>query len=79
MTEREKARPRVAVGDVCFHCKEQIVKIQTCSEANEQGGAPITALVERHWVTPHGALCDQCHLWYVVKWGEYRMAKEWLS
>jgi len=79
MTEREKTRPRFAIADGCFRCREPIVRMQEYSEDNEHAGAPVTALVERHRVTPHGALCQKCYPWYVSKWREHRMAKEWLS
>jgi hypothetical protein len=79
MSETEKTRPRFAVAEACFRCGDPIVKMQEYSEDNEHGGAPITALIEKHWVTPHGALCLKCYKWYVSKWWEHRMAKDWLS
>ncbi len=76
MTETKKTRPKFAAGDACFRCKQAIVKIQPWAEDNEHGGAPVTALVESHWVTPYGALCPKCYPSFVMKWQEELMAKD---
>ena len=79
MTEGQKTRPRFAVGEACFRCGQAIVKMQPYAEDNEHGGAPVTALVETHWVTAHEPLCPKCSPWYVSKWREHRAAKDRLS
>lgn len=79
MNGNGKGRSKFAIAQACFRCGAPIVRMQAYSEESEHGGAPVTALVETHWVTAHGALCPECYPWYVSKWKERRMAKEWLS
>jgi hypothetical protein len=55
MTSKEKTRQWFAIADACFRCRDPIVKMQEYSEDNEHGSVPVTALIEKHWVTPHGA------------------------
>ena len=72
-----KGGRRFAIADACVRCKDPIVKRVEYSEENIHSGAPVTATIEKHYVTAHGALCLKCYTWYIGKWGEHRMAQKW--
>jgi hypothetical protein len=77
--ENAKQGRRYAIADACFRCKGPIVKIEEYSEDNIHSGAPVTATVEKHYVTSHGALCQKCYPRYVSMWREHVMAKRWAT
>jgi hypothetical protein len=76
-SNRGEKDARFAIAATCFKCEKQIVKTEVYSKDNVHCGAPIAATIERHYATPHGAICLECYHWYVSLWRQHLNAEEW--
>ena len=59
-----------AIADVCSKCKKPIVVMTDEEMRKKFGGAPITAIVSLHYVTPWGVVCKDCMPNVTEKWNQ---------
>ncbi len=67
---------KFAISDVCFRCKKPIVEMTGPESRKRFAGAPVTAVIHAHYVTPWGPACAECLKGVMEKWGQYVRFKE---
>ncbi len=71
-----KKKVKFAISDMCFRCKKPIVEMTSPESIEKLGGAPVTAKIHTHYVTPWGPVCDDCLKGVMEKWVQYVRFKE---
>ena len=67
---------KYALSTICFRCKKPVVEMTAQEIRKRFGGAPITAIIKEHYITPWGVACPDCMKHLCGLWGQYKLFQE---